>query len=438
MPVNQHLLIAIAASIATTIVLAGLVWFLKRRLRLVERLSFPLTVAALVGGLKVLTMFEAGDMAGLDYVLTWALLFVLLILFLRVAGLYFFDVHLHAHKGIRLPPLLPPVVMGALYLITALVTLKLAFPWWQMTALVATSAVTSLVLGLALQPILGNFFSGIVISLERPFRINDWILFNDVEARVVDITWRTTHLRTRDNDNLVIPNSKIADQEIVNFFYPHPLHMERVYVGVHYRTPPYRVKQALMDVAERIDTVLEKPSPSVFLIDFGDSAITYELRIWIEDFAHKPRIVSHVKSEIWEEFRRRDIVIPFPIRTLEIEPRVNTLEVTRPARVDTDDDTPALARLFVARGQDRGRAVHLHGQEVTVGRSTSCTLTLLEPRASKEHFKIEWDDGAYVLTDLDSHNGTLINGERIESQVLRDFDRIDLGDTVIVFEEDDG
>lgn len=435
---SQEILIALAAALGTTGALSLLVWFLMRRLRIVERLAFPLKIATLVGGIKVFTLFDVSHSTDLDRFLTWALLFMLAILILRVAGLYFFDVHLHAHRGIRLPPLLPLVVMGLAYLVTALVTAKVIFPEWEMTALVATSAVTSLVLGLALQPILGNFFAGIVISLERPFRINDWILFDDTEGRVVDITWRTTHLRTRNNDNLVIPNSLIADQAILNYFYPHPLHLERICVGVHYRTPPYRVKQALLDVAERIDSVLEKPSPAVYLLEFGDSAITYELRVWIEDYAHKPRIVSHVKSEIWEEFRRRDIVIPFPIRTLEIEPRAKTLEVTRPRRVARDEDSPWPARLYVARGPDRGRGCHLHGQEVTVGRSTSCTFTVLEPRASGEHFRIEWQDGAYLLTDLESHNGTRINGERVESQVLRDFDRVEVGDTVIVFEADDG
>ena len=430
------MLIAIAAAIATAVLLAGLVSLLKRRLQLVARLSFPLTIAALVGGVKVFTLFDVGDLHGLDRVLSWTLLFLASILVLRVAGLYFFDVHLHTHRGIRLPLLLPPVVMGAIYLVTALVTFKVIFPEWEMSALVATSAVTSLVLGLALQPILANFFAGIVISLERPFRINDWIQVGETEGRVVDITWRTTHLRTRNNDNLVIPNSRVADQAIVNYFYPHPLHMERIYVGVHYRTPPYRVKQTLMDVAERIDTVLEKPSPAVYLHEFGDSAITYELRVWIEDFAHKPRILSRLRSNIWEEFRRRGITIPFPIRTLEIEPRVNTLQMAQPGPSAEDDDKPRPARLYVARGQDRGRSCHVTGEPITVGRSASCTMTLSEPRSSKEHFKIEWEDGVYELTDLQSHNGTLINGERVESQVLRDFDRIELGDTVIVFETD--
>ncbi len=431
--------LATAAAVGLAAALIGLVTLLKRRFRLVARLAFPLHVAALAAGLKLFTLFDVGRVDQLDRFVTWTLLFVLTILVLRVAGLYFFDVHLHTHRGLRLPPMLPLVTMGAVYLVAALITLKLVFPELEMTALVATSAVTSLVLGLALQPILGNFFAGIVISLDRPFRINDWIRFGDVEGRVVDITWRTTHLRTRDNDNLVIPNGRIADEQILNYFYPHPLHLERVYVGVHYRTPPYRVKQALLDVAERVDTVLEKPSPAVFLHDFGDSAIVYELRIWIDDIAHKPRILSHVRSEIWEEFRRRDITIPFPIRTLEVEPRASTVQLARAPRAGErgDEGAPYPARLYVARGQDRGRSCRVFGEPVTAGRSGACDLSLTELQASKEHFKIEWADGAYVLSDLDSHNGTRVNGEPVTSRVLRDFDRIEVGDTVIAFEIDD-
>ena len=135
----------------------------------------------------------------------------------------------------------------------------IAFPGLNIGPLLASGAVTSLVLGLALQPILGNFFSGLVISLERPFRIDDWIEYQGIEAKVVGITWRTTRLRTRDNDDLVVSNARIAQEDVKNFYYPHPLHMERIYVGVHYRTPPYRVKQALLRAAARVDKVLDKP-----------------------------------------------------------------------------------------------------------------------------------------------------------------------------------
>ena len=187
--------------------------------------------------------------------------------------------------------------------------------------LVATSAVTSLVLGLALQPILGNFFAGLVIAVERPFRINDWIKVNGIDGRVVDITWRTTHLRTRDNDNLVIPNGKLADERVLNFYYPHPMHLERVHVGADYRVPPYRVRRALLEAVTGVAGALDKPSPDVYVLSFDESAIRYELRVWIEDMAQSTRIASDLRARVWEELKKAGIRIPFPVRTLEIAPR---------------------------------------------------------------------------------------------------------------------
>jgi hypothetical protein len=242
-------------------------------------------------------------------------------------------------------------------------------------------------------------------------------------------------LRTRDNDTLIVPNSRIADEEVLNYNYPHPMHMERIHVGVHYRTPPYRVKQALLDVAARVDSVLEKPSPSVYLHAFDESAITYELRVWIDDFTHKPRIASHLKSEIWEEFRRQRFTIPFPIRTLEIEPGAAALEMRRPGPPDTERPATPGATLYVARGEDRGRSVEVGDAPVTVGRSSQCDLRLTAAQVSKEHFRVEVDGDDLVLTDLESSFDTQVNGQRTERRVLRDMDRISIGDTVIVFED---
>jgi small-conductance mechanosensitive channel len=408
---------------------------------LAKSLSFPLYVAALAAGLKAFTLVEAEEMRSLapnlDKILAGVLTFLLVIIVIRVAGLFYFDVYLHSTRGVRLPPLLPKVALAAAYLVTLIVVLKAVFPAFPMSSLVATSAVTSLVLGLALQPILGNFFAGLVISLERPFRINDWVRVNGTDGRVVEITWRTTHLRTRDNDDLVIPNAQIADQELLNYFYPHPLHMERIYIGAHYKTPPYRVKQAALDAVAEVPSVLEKPSPSVYLHSFDDSAITYEVRIWIEDIAHMPRIVNEVRSGLWEKFRRRGITIPFPIRTLEIEPSASRLELVRGQSKESSalSETAFAARLFVAQGPDQGKAFELDGSTVKLGRSQECQLSLTEPRVSSEHLQIEWrPKQGFFLIDLESTNGTLINERQADEQLLHHLDRIRIGDTVMTFE----
>ncbi|HEY9421898.1 MAG TPA: mechanosensitive ion channel family protein, partial [Thermoanaerobaculia bacterium] len=295
---------------------------LQRRFFWVRQLAFPLYVAAAVATLEAFSLIQPGyQPAGVARALNWAWLFLALITIFRLLGLYLFDIHLTARKGLQVPPLLPAVAMALIYMVTAFVTLRLSFPKLDVAPLIATSAVTSLVLGLALQPILGNFFAGLVISVEKPFRLNDWVKLGEQEGRVVAITWRTTHLRTRENDNIVIPNSKLADERVLNYYYPHPVHMERIKVPAHYDEPPYRVRRVLLECATGVQGVLDNPPADVFVLSFDASSINYELRVWVEDMAVAPRIASDVRARVWEEFRREGIAIPYPIQTVEIARR---------------------------------------------------------------------------------------------------------------------
>jgi small-conductance mechanosensitive channel len=426
-----QLTFALLASLGAFALLVVLVTWLQRRSFLVRQLAFPFYVAALALTVEVFGLFHPPGWT-IGGARAWILLFLGAVTLLRLLGLYYFDVHLRSRTGFQLPPLLPAVTMALVYLVAAFVTLRLTFPRLELGGLIATSAVTSLVLGLALQPILSNFFAGLVLSIERPFRINDWIRVGEHEGRVVAITWRTTQLRTRDNDNLVIPNGRLADERVLNYYYPHPMHMERVRVGAAYKEPPYRVRRALAEAASGMAGILDKPTPEVYVLSFDESAVTYELRIWVEDIAQAPRIASELRARVWEVFRKEGIAIPYPTRTLQI---------ARPARrIGHPGDTRA--RLFVIEGTERGRSVELAGQDgqppapVTVGRSRGCALTLSEPNASKEHLRIAWEDGAWVLIDLASSFGTRVNGRPATRAELAPFDRIAIGDTVMIFETD--
>jgi small-conductance mechanosensitive channel len=428
------LTLALLASLGAAGLLIALTLTLGRAAFLVRQLAFPLYLAAAAAGLYVFTLFPAGKTPEAGRALSWLLLFLVAALVLRLLGLYVFDVHLQSRKGVRLPPLLPAVAMLVVYLVAALITLRASFPQLDIAPLLATSAVTSLVLGLALQPILGNFFAGIVISLEKPFRLNDWIKVGDHDGRVVAINWRTTHLRTRDNDNVVIPNLRIADDRILNYYYPHPMHLEKVRVGIHYDTPPYRARRALLECPPGVAGILDKPSPEVYVASFDDSAVVYELRVWIEDVAQANRIASDLRSRIWEELKREGIAIPYPTRTVEIARR------ERPAASppETTGATPWPARLYIVEGAERGRTVELDagGGPMIVGRSRSSTLALADANASKEHLRIEWTPEGYVLTDLGSSFGTRVNGQAASRAVLRPLDRIAIGDTLLIFESE--
>jgi small-conductance mechanosensitive channel len=425
-----NLTLALLASLGAFALLVVLITWLQRKSFHVRQLSFPLYVAAAAVAVEVFGLFQVEGPASIEKARAWILLFLGAITVLRLLGLYLFDIHLRSRTGVQLPPLLPRVAMALVYVVAAFITLRLTFPKLELGGLIATSAVTSLVLGLALQPILSNFFAGLVISIERPFRINDWIRVGEFEGRVVSITWRTTHLRTRDNDNLVIPNGKLADERVMNYYYPHPMHMERVKVGAAYGEPPYRVRRILAETAAGMAGVLDKPTPEVYVFSFDESAVVYEVRFWVEDVAQAPRTASELRARIWEVFRKEGIAIPYPTRTIQLAPRPP--RKTQEAR----SEGPRPARLFVTDGNERGRSLNLDGGPALVGRSRACTLMLTEPNASKEHLRIAWEDGAWVLTDLESSFGTKVNGRAATRAVLEPFDRIAVGDTVLIFETD--
>ncbi len=178
---STTLALALAGGLGASTVLLTLVWVLHRRLRIVRQLSFPLSLAAIVVGLRVFltlsqeTFASADAYEKLDGALTWLLLLLPVVLVVKIVGLYYFDIYLLG-RGYRLPALLPKVAVATAYIIATFFTLNQAFPEADFGPLLATSAVTSLVLGLALQPILGNFFAGLVISVERPFRIGNRVV----------------------------------------------------------------------------------------------------------------------------------------------------------------------------------------------------------------------------------------------------------------------
>ena len=419
--------LALAASVGTAALLIGAVLYLRRSLTIVRQLSFVLCVGAIAAALGMYALAGGALPPDFEEAFSWLVAFLAAITLLRLLGLYVFDIHYRAHRGLQLPPLLAPVVQATAYLLTAFVLLRVWFPGLSLGPLLATSAITSLVLGLALQPILGNFFAGIVISLEKPFRLEDWIRVGELEGRVVEITWRTTHVRTRENDNLIIPNGKIAEEYVLNFYYPNRMHLARIHVGAHYSAPPYRVRRALLECVAGVDGVLDKPSPDVYVKEFGASAIDYELRVWIRDVAEVGRIKSELMSRIWESFKRHGITIPFPIRTLEFAPRRQ-----RPAQADA---APA-ASVFTLEGAGAGATVGLSDRPLLVGRVAHADLRLDDAQVSKEHSRLEWTGAGWVITDLGSSFGTWVNGVQVSRCDLAPLDRITIGGTLLVFEQD--
>ena len=190
----------------------------------------------------------------------------------------------------------------------------------QVTALLATSAIGTAIIGLALQDVLGNVIAGVALQAERPFKVGDWVLIGDVMGCVVEMNWRATKVHTLDWDYVTIPNSTVARDRIRNFHEPTRAEARHLHVGVEYGAAPAFVKSVVMEATLGADGVLHEPKPRIRLVNYGDFAITYEIKFWIDRFIDHDDIQDAVMTRIWYLFKRNNITIPFPIRNVYHDP----------------------------------------------------------------------------------------------------------------------
>lgn len=190
----------------------------------------------------------------------------------------------------------------------------------ELTGLFATSGIAAVILGFAMQDLLSNVIAGFSIHMSGAYRVGDWLLLggNDNRAEVTEINWRSTRLVNNDQVSFEIPNSEIVKNPIVNLNYPAPEHGVRLRINLDYDVPPAIAKQALLAAAANAQGIIESPAPNVFLHEFADSSIVYELRFWMRHARLHNATCDEVRTALWYELKRRDIRIPFPIRTLEV------------------------------------------------------------------------------------------------------------------------
>ena len=190
----------------------------------------------------------------------------------------------------------------------------------EVTPLLATSAIGTAIIGLALQDVLGNVIAGVALQAERPFAVGDWVLIGDIEGCVVEMNWRATKVKTLDTDHVIIPNSTVARERIRNFYAPTRPEARHLKVGVEYGAAPGKVKEVFLEAALGAEGVLSDPPPMVWLIDYGDFAITYEIKFWLDRYANYNEIQDRVMTRIWYLLKRHNITIPFPIRNVFYDP----------------------------------------------------------------------------------------------------------------------
>lgn len=197
----------------------------------------------------------------------------------------------------------------------------------DVTAWLASAGILGIAIGFAAKDTLSNFFSGIFILADAPYKIGDFIVLDSGErGRVTDIGIRSTRILTRDDIEITVPNSVLGTTKITNEAGgPHPKHRVRVKVGVAYGSDIDKVKEVLMGVAEAEPLICQDPEPRVRFRNFGDSSLDVELLGWIEMPVQRGRALDALNTAVYKRFAEEGIQIPFPQRDIYLKeaPREN-------------------------------------------------------------------------------------------------------------------
>ena len=195
----------------------------------------------------------------------------------------------------------------------------------RLDALIATSAVVAVGIGFGLQNIAQNFISGLILLVEQPVRKGDFVRVGDALGVVDDIGLRATRIITRDAVAIIVPNSGLVTEKVVNHSRPTSNLRVRVPVSVAYGSDTSRVREILLAVTAATADALASPAPEVRFDAFGLSSLDFALLLWIADPRADLKIASDLRFAIDAAFREAKIEMPFPQTDVHVRSGLETL-----------------------------------------------------------------------------------------------------------------
>ncbi|MFP4367007.1 MAG: mechanosensitive ion channel family protein, partial [Bacteroidales bacterium] len=191
---------------------------------------------------------------------------------------------------------------------------------FSVSILIASAAALLFGVGLGLQELFNDVASGIIILVERSVMVNDVIeLENKMIGRVVGIGLRTSKIQTRDNVVTIVPNSKLVNDQVINWSHMEKKTRFHVDVGVRYGSDVQLVTKVLLECAYEHPLIMNIPKPFVRFEDFGDSSLDFQLYFWTNESFLVENTKSDLRYKIDKIFRENDIEIPFPQRDLYLK-----------------------------------------------------------------------------------------------------------------------
>lgn len=192
----------------------------------------------------------------------------------------------------------------------------------DLTALFAAGAIFAVGLGLAMQGIAQNFVAGVILLAERALKPGDVLEVEGKLVKVSEVRIRASIVRSRDGEDLIIPNATLIQTTVKNFTMGDSSYRIRARVGVRYGSDMALVKKVLMEVAENISTTwaLRDRPPQVIITEFGDHSVNWEVAIWMSDPWESRPALSDLYEAVWWKLKEHGVVIAYPQLDVHFDP----------------------------------------------------------------------------------------------------------------------
>jgi small-conductance mechanosensitive channel len=192
---------------------------------------------------------------------------------------------------------------------------------FNISALLTAIGIGGLALSLAAQDTIANMISGVIILIDQPFRVGDRIEIQELNTwgDVVSIGLRSTRIRTLDNRLVVVPNSGISNNQVVNYTYPDPRYRIQTEIGVAYGTDLRQVRAVITQALQGVEGVIPDMPVDILFLEFGDSAMILRVRWWIESYIDARRSTDRVNEAMYQALQQAGIELPNPMMTVELK-----------------------------------------------------------------------------------------------------------------------
>ncbi len=188
----------------------------------------------------------------------------------------------------------------------------------DLSSLALVASALSVGIGFGLQNIVSNFVSGLILLVERPFKVGDWIVSGTSEGIVKRISVRATEIETFRKQSIIVPNSELINASVGNWTHRNRLARSEIPVSVSFDSDPRKVMEILLELVRGVPKVLRNPEPHVEFLRFGPSSLDFEMRFYLSDLSDGMETRNNLRIEILRRFREEGISIPYPHQELHI------------------------------------------------------------------------------------------------------------------------